>query len=93
MSNQHHSTHSEWETVIGLEVHVQLATCSKIFSGSSTCYGAEPNTQANAIDMGLPGVLPVLNHQALNMAIKFGVSIDAHINKNQCLCAQKLFLS
>ena len=91
MSNQHHSTHSEWETVIGLEVHVQLATCSKIFSGSSTCYGAEPNTQANAIDMGLPGVLPVLNHQALNMAIKFGVSIDAHINKTSVFARKNYF--
>ncbi len=71
----------EWETVIGLEVHVQLKTKSKIFSGSSTSFGAEPNTQACAIDLGLPGVLPVLNKEALNMAIKFGIATKAEINQ------------
>jgi len=69
----------EWETVIGLEVHLQLATRSKIFSGASTAFGAEPNTQACAVDLGLPGVLPVLNAQVVNMAIKFGLAINAEI--------------
>ena len=71
----------QWETVIGLEVHVQLATASKIFSGSSTAFGAEPNTQANAVDLGLPGVLPVLNEGAVKKAIAFGLAIDAEIGK------------
>ena len=71
---------SEWEAVIGLEVHVQLATESKIFSGSSTNFGAEPNTQACNIDLGLPGVLPVLNKEVLNMAIKFGLATNSRIN-------------
>ena len=69
-----------WETVIGLEVHVQLATASKIFSGASTAFGADPNAQACAVDLGLPGVLPVLNEQAVVMAIRFGLSIGAEIN-------------
>lgn len=80
-SNMHAAHNSDWETVIGLEVHVQLATASKIFSGAPTCYGAEPNTQACAIDLALPGTLPVLNREAVNMAIKFGLSIDAKINQ------------
>lgn len=69
----------EWETVIGLEIHTQLATKSKIFSGASTAYGAEPNTQACAVDLGLPGVLPVLNEEAVRMAVIFGMAIEAHI--------------
>ncbi|MCX7108325.1 MAG: Asp-tRNA(Asn)/Glu-tRNA(Gln) amidotransferase subunit GatB [Methylococcales bacterium] len=69
----------EWETVIGLEIHTQLATQSKIFSGASTAYGAEPNTQACAVDLGLPGVLPVLNQEAVRMAVIFGMAIEAHI--------------
>lgn len=69
----------KWETVIGLEIHAQLATRSKIFSGAATAYGAEPNTQACAVDLGLPGVLPVLNEQAVTMAVKFGLAIDAEI--------------
>ncbi|MGR8953522.1 MAG: Asp-tRNA(Asn)/Glu-tRNA(Gln) amidotransferase subunit GatB [Gammaproteobacteria bacterium] len=69
----------EWETVIGLEIHTQLATKSKIFSGASTAYGAEPNTQACAVDLGLPGVLPVLNQESVNMAVKFGLAIEAEI--------------
>src|SRR5690554_6498684 len=69
----------QWETVIGLEVHVQLATQSKIFSGASTAFGAEPNTQACAVDLGLPGVLPVLNEQAVAMAVQFGLAIHAEI--------------
>ena len=71
----------QWETVIGLEIHVQLATKTKIFSGASTAFGAEPNTHACAVDLGLPGVLPVVNEEAINMAIKFGLGIDAEINK------------
>lgn len=71
----------QWETVIGLEVHVQLATQSKIFSGSSTAFGAEPNTQANAVDLALPGTLPVVNEQAVMSAIQFGLAIDAEINQ------------
>ncbi|HAY15463.1 MAG TPA: Asp-tRNA(Asn)/Glu-tRNA(Gln) amidotransferase GatCAB subunit B, partial [Halomonas sp.] len=67
----------QWETVIGLEVHVQLATRSKIFSGASTAFGAEPNTQACAVDLGLPGVLPVLNEQAVAMAVQFGLAVHA----------------
>ncbi len=68
-----------WETVIGLEVHAQLSTVSKIFSGSSTAFGAEPNRQACIIDLGFPGVLPVLNAEAVNMAIRLGLSINAEI--------------
>ena len=68
-----------WETVIGLEVHVQLATKSKIFSGSSTAFGAEANTQASAIDLALPGTLPVLNEEAVRFAVMFGLAIDADI--------------
>ncbi len=70
---------SQWEVVIGLEVHVQLKTQSKLFSGSSTAYGAGPNTQASAIDLGMPGVLPVLNQEAVRMACKFGLAINAEI--------------
>ena len=69
----------QWETVIGLEIHAQLATHSKIFSGASTAYGAAPNTQACAVDLGLPGVLPVINAQAIAMAVRFGLAIDASI--------------
>ncbi|MBF7054513.1 Asp-tRNA(Asn)/Glu-tRNA(Gln) amidotransferase subunit GatB [Halomonas sp. KAO] len=69
----------QWETVIGLEVHVQLATQSKIFSGASTAFGADPNTQACAVDLGMPGVLPVLNEQAVAMAVQFGLAIHAEI--------------
>ena len=78
----------EWETVIGLEVHTQLACQSKIFSGAATAYGAEPNTQACAIDLGLPGVLPVLNEQAVNYALMFGLAIEAQIDP-VCVFARK----
>lgn len=71
----------QWETVIGLEVHVQLATKTKIFSGSSTAFGAEPNTQACAIDLAMPGTLPVVNEQAYRFATMFGLAIDAEINQ------------
>ncbi|MFT5118853.1 MAG: aspartyl-tRNA(Asn)/glutamyl-tRNA(Gln) amidotransferase subunit B, partial [Kiritimatiellia bacterium] len=74
-------TFMEWETVIGLEVHVQLATNSKIFSGASTAFGAEPNTQACAIDLAMPGTLPVVNVQAFRYAVMFGLAIDAEISK------------
>ncbi len=70
---------ANWETVIGLEIHAQLATSSKIFSGASTAFGADPNTQACAVDLGLPGVLPVLNAEVVNMAVKFGVAVGAEI--------------
>ncbi|MCK9563589.1 MAG: Asp-tRNA(Asn)/Glu-tRNA(Gln) amidotransferase subunit GatB [Bacteroidales bacterium] len=70
-----------WETVIGLEVHVQLATKSKIFSGSSTAFGAAPNTQASAIDLAMPGTLPVANEQAFRYAIMFGLAVNAEIGK------------
>lgn len=70
----------EWETIIGLEVHVQLKTQSKIFSGASTRYGASPNTQACAIDLALPGTLPVLNQEVITIAIKLGLAIHATIN-------------
>ena len=69
----------QWETVIGLEIHAQLATKTKIFSAASTAYGAEPNTQACAVDLGLPGVLPVLNQEAVRMAVKFGMAIEAEV--------------
>lgn len=71
----------QWETVIGLEVHTQLATQSKIFSGSSTAFGAAPNTQASAVDIALPGVLPVLNRGAVECGIKFGLAIGATLNR------------
>ena len=71
----------KWETVIGLEVHTQLATKSKIFSGSSTAFGAVPNSQASAVDIALPGVLPVLNKGAVECAIKFGLAIGANLNR------------
>lgn len=70
----------EWEVIIGLEIHVQLNTQSKIFSGAATAYGAQPNTQACAVDLGLPGVLPVLNKDAVAKAAMFGLAVDATIN-------------
>ena len=68
-----------WEVVIGLEVHLQLATQSKIFSGSATQFGEEPNTQANAVDLAMPGMLPVLNEQAVRYAVLFGLGIGAEV--------------
>src|SRR5690606_7151360 len=68
-----------WETVIGLEIHAQLATDTKIFSSAPTAYGAAPNTQANLVDLGYPGTLPVLNREAVRMAVKFGLAIGAEI--------------
>ena len=81
----------KWETVIGLEIHAQLSTKSKIFSGASTNYGAEPNTQACAVDLGLPGVLPVINEEAIQMAIKFGLAINAEIPKTSVFARKNYF--
>ncbi len=81
----------EWETVIGLEIHAQLNTKSKIFSAASTQFGAQPNSQACAVDLGLPGVLPVLNKEVVNKAIKFGLAIDAHINQRNVFDRKNYF--
>jgi aspartyl-tRNA(Asn)/glutamyl-tRNA(Gln) amidotransferase subunit B len=81
----------EWETVIGLEIHAQLATRSKIFSGSATAYGAAPNTQANLVDLGYPGVLPVLNREAVRMAVRFGLSIGAEICRHSVFARKNYF--
>lgn len=81
----------EWETVIGLEVHVQLSTKSKLFSGSATKFGAEPNTQANIFDLALPGTLPVMNEDALRKAVKFGVAIGAEIGKRSVFDRKNYF--
>lgn len=81
----------QWETVIGLEVHVQLNTQSKIFSSSSTAFGAEPNTQASAIDLAMPGTLPVANEQAFLKAIMFGLAIDAEISKRSTFDRKNYF--
>ena len=80
-----------WETVIGLEIHAQLATRSKIFSGSATAYGAEPNTQANLVDLGYPGVLPVLNGDAVRMAIRFGVATGSKIARRSIFARKNYF--
>lgn len=81
----------EWEVVIGLEIHAQLSTKSKIFSGAPTRFGAEPNTQACAIDLGLPGVLPVLNEAAVEMAIKFGLGANAEITRKSVFARKNYF--
>jgi len=80
-----------WETVIGLEIHSQLSTKSKIFSGASTAFGAEPNTQACAVDLGLPGVLPVLNKEAVVMALRFGLAVNAKINQHSIFARKNYF--
>ncbi|HTN93954.1 MAG TPA: Asp-tRNA(Asn)/Glu-tRNA(Gln) amidotransferase subunit GatB [Gallionella sp.] len=81
----------EWEIVIGLEVHTQLSTSSKIFSGASTAYGAEPNTQADAVSIALPGVLPVLNKGAVERAIRFGLATGAHIAPRSVFARKNYF--
>lgn len=81
----------EWETVIGLEVHTQLATRSKLFSAASTQFGAEPNTQACAVDVALPGVLPVMNQEAARMAVKFGLAIGAEVNRRSVFARKNYF--
>ena len=80
-----------WETVIGLEIHVQLNTNSKIFSGASTSYGSEQNTNTSLVDLGYPGVLPVLNKDAVMMAIKFGLAIDAEISRRSIFARKNYF--
>jgi aspartyl-tRNA(Asn)/glutamyl-tRNA(Gln) amidotransferase subunit B len=82
---------SAWEVVIGLEIHAQLATRSKIFSGSSTAYGSPPNTQASLVDLAYPGVLPVLNAEALRMAVKFGLAIGATIARRSVFARKNYF--
>ena len=84
-------TDSGWETVIGLEIHAQLATRSKIFSGSATAYGALPNTQANLVDLGYPGVLPVLNGEAVRMAVCLGLAIGARIAPRSVFARKNYF--
>ncbi|HHL18837.1 MAG TPA: Asp-tRNA(Asn)/Glu-tRNA(Gln) amidotransferase subunit GatB [Thiothrix sp.] len=80
-----------WETVIGLEIHTQLATNSKLFSGAATAYGAEPNTQACEVDLALPGVLPVMNKEALRMAAMFGLAIGAPVAKHSVFARKNYF--
>jgi len=81
----------QWEIVIGLEIHAQLTTASKIFSGSATTFGAEPNTQASLIDLGMPGTLPVLNAQAVRNAVKFGLAINAEIAPTNVFARKNYF--
>jgi aspartyl-tRNA(Asn)/glutamyl-tRNA(Gln) amidotransferase subunit B len=82
---------SDWEVVIGLEIHAQLATKSKIFSGSPTAYGAPPNTQADLVDLAYPGVLPVLNARAVQMAVKFGLAVDATVARRSVFARKNYF--
>lgn len=82
---------TDWEVVIGLEVHAQLNTASKIFSGASTAFGAEPNVQASAVDIALPGVLPVLNRGAVERAIRFGLAIGAHVADKSVFARKNYF--
>ena len=81
----------QWEVVIGLEIHSQLATQSKIFSGSATTFGSEPNTQASLVDLGMPGVLPVLNEEAVRMAVMFGLAVDAEIVQHNVFARKNYF--
>ena len=81
----------KWETVIGLEVHAQLSTRSKIFSGASTAFGAAPNTQACAVDVALPGVLPVMNKSAVEKAVRFGLAVGATINRKSIFARKNYF--
>jgi aspartyl-tRNA(Asn)/glutamyl-tRNA(Gln) amidotransferase subunit B len=80
-----------WETVIGLEIHAQLATRSKIFSSAPTAYGAAPNTHANLVDLGYPGVLPVLNGEAVRMAVKFGLAVGATVARRSVFARKNYF--
>src|SRR3977135_687573 len=81
----------DWEVVIGLEIHAQLATRSKIFSGAATAYGAPPTTQASLVDLAYPGVLPVLNAEAVRMAVKFGLAIGATIARRSVFARKNYF--
>jgi aspartyl-tRNA(Asn)/glutamyl-tRNA(Gln) amidotransferase subunit B len=91
MSSPRQRGQDHWQPVIGLEIHAQLATRSKIFSGAATAYGAEPNTQACAVDLGLPGVLPVLNAEAVRMAVMFGLAIDAQVADRSIFARKNYF--
>ena len=82
---------NQWEVVIGIETHAQLATVSKIFSGAATAFGAEPNTQACAVDLALPGVLPVLNRKAVDCAIRFGLAIGAEVAQKSVFARKNYF--
>ena len=82
---------ADWEVVIGLEIHAQLATRSKIFSGSATAYGAPPNSQADLVDLAYPGVLPVLNAEAVRMAVKFGLGIGAEVARRSVFARKNYF--
>ncbi|WP_374277478.1 Asp-tRNA(Asn)/Glu-tRNA(Gln) amidotransferase subunit GatB [Azonexus sp.] len=82
---------NQWEVVIGIETHTQLSTASKIFSGAPTAFGAEPNTQACAVDLALPGVLPVLNKKAVECAIRFGLAIGAHVAPKSVFARKNYF--
>ncbi|MEP6939157.1 MAG: Asp-tRNA(Asn)/Glu-tRNA(Gln) amidotransferase GatCAB subunit B, partial [Rudaea sp.] len=85
------TAHGEWQPVIGLEIHAQLSTRSKLFSGAATAYGAEPNTQAGSVDVALPGTLPVPNHAALDKAIRFGLAINARIATHSVFARKNYF--
>ena len=75
------SATGDWEVVIGLEVHAQITSNAKLFSGSSTAFGAEPNSQVSLVDAAMPGMLPVLNGECVKQAVRTGLAIDAHINR------------
>jgi aspartyl-tRNA(Asn)/glutamyl-tRNA(Gln) amidotransferase subunit B len=85
------ATQQKWETVIGLEVHTQLSTASKIFSGAATVFGAAPNAQASAVDLALPGTLPVMNRGAMLRALRFGLAIGAKINRRSVFARKNYF--
>ncbi|MDX1561769.1 MAG: Asp-tRNA(Asn)/Glu-tRNA(Gln) amidotransferase GatCAB subunit B, partial [Gammaproteobacteria bacterium] len=80
-----------WEVVIGLEIHTQLETASKIFSGASTRYGASPNSQASLVDLGYPGTLPVLNERVVDLAIKFGLATNCQIAPRSVFARKNYF--
>jgi aspartyl-tRNA(Asn)/glutamyl-tRNA(Gln) amidotransferase subunit B len=80
-----------WEIVVGIETHAQLLTKSKIFSGAPTAFGAPPNTQASAVDIALPGVLPVLNRAALEHALRFGLAVGATISRRSVFARKNYF--
>ena len=82
---------AQWQPVIGLELHVQLATRSNLFSGSDTHYGAEPNAQASAVDLGYPGTLPVPNAEAVRMAVRFGLAVDGHVAERSIFARKNYF--
>ena len=89
--SSHLTPHRSWQPVIGLEIHAQLNTASKLFSGASTAYGAEPNTHASVIDVAMPGTLPVPNHAALDKAIRFGLAVNAQIARHSVFARKNYF--